>query len=134
MIWDPCFEDANFTLNEQVEAWLSFARGKQDVKADTNEVQAAVRENISQPPSNKKGEALKFNNIMEAMDSVHRKFSLPKASDYKPDFARHLALLHGDKITPIMRVIEHCIRMALLASLYGAAQSDGGFGKPNVQE
>ena len=126
LIWKPCFEDANFSLDELLAAWKALiATQKPEFIFDTVHVRKRVEETKACPPLDKNGKAQLCDSWIRAMELANRGLRLPWD---KPALARNLATLYGERDMPITSLLFQCQNFAVKALHYGPPHPSGGFG------
>ena len=132
LVWSPCFEDVNFSLDQLIDAWFECSQewiltSKQpDRVIEKDDLRNRVELIRRNPPQGKKCDSW-----IDAMVMASRGLRLPLD---KPVLARKLAELYGKADVPIVRLLFHCRRIAELATNYGPPRPDGGFGYFNEDE
>lgn len=104
MLWKPCFEDASFTFEELLEAWIATINAKQ-VKCvpDKEKLRSAVES---------------FHSLrtgmtwIKSMDQAHKKLHLPFC---KSGIARELADRFSNSNKPITLLLQKVIQLGLRA-------------------
>lgn len=129
LVWAPCFEEVNFTLDQLLNAWMQlideYHAEKGSDRLITKEEILVHVENIRTNPPDIKGRPQGCNSWISAMLVVQRRLHLPLT---KPALAKHLARLYWKENIPITQLIHKCCEIATLATNYGPPRPDGGFG------
>ena len=132
LVWSPCFEDANFTLDQLLETFLVFvAQNNQQTGASRTVDWATLRETTEKlrqnPPLDKKtGQPKACDSWITALTWAARQLHLPQLD--KPQLAHLLASRYGREDIPIVQLLYGCRHIAELATNYGPPRPDGGFG------
>lgn len=114
MLWEPCFEDANFDIEEIIIAWRATVEAKQGITIDESKLELALA-------SARKDYSSKENKDLTAMKAVeyaanwyvkevHRKEKL--GLFHKPSIARELADRFANTDKPINILLEKILRLA----------------------
>lgn len=102
MLWKPCFEDANFTFEELLEAWITTIDAKRPGRAmDKEKVQSAV-----QVAHNSQTDIT----WIKSMEEASRQLRLPFS---KPEIAKELADRFSDSNKPIILLLLKVIQLGL---------------------
>lgn len=104
MLWKPCFEDANFTFEELLDAWIATINAKQSKRAPDKE---RLRAEVEAVHNSQTGVTW-----IKSMDEVRRQLRLPFS---KPEIARELADRFSDSNKPIILLLQKVIQPGLRA-------------------
>ncbi len=100
MLWKPCFEDANFTFEELLEAWVATINAKQSKRAPDEDRLRADVEAVHNSQTDV--------TWIKSMDEVRKQLRLPFS---KPEIARELADRFSNSNKPIILLLQKVIQL-----------------------
>lgn len=104
ILWKPCFEDANFTFEELLEAWIATINAKQPKRALDKERLRREIEGVCTSQTDV--------SWIKSMHTVRKRFGLRLS---KPEIARELADRFSDSNKPIILLLQKVIQLGLRA-------------------
>lgn len=136
MLWEPCFEEANFSPDELILALADFLdshpklKGPDDHALLKAEVEKAYSDLVREAGGNSKTKPSWFNAMKRA--GWRLRFTLHDHD--KPEIAASLARQFGNTDRPIHRLLGHVQGCAILSNAYGRADPNGGYGRPDESQ
>lgn len=100
MLWKPCFEDANFTFEELLEAWIPTINAKQVKYVPDKEKLRSAVESVHNLQTGM--------TWIKSIDEAHKQLHLPFS---KPGIARELADRFSDSNKPIILLLQKVIQL-----------------------